>query len=179
MVDPSIGRAANPRSIDELYARFSPSLRSFFARRVKDESEIEDLVQQVFERLLRRGNVLELDQLSGYIFQTARSVLTDRARRRQTRHADKHDELTEEGFNACDDADLSPEHVLIQRERLEHATALLLELPELTRVIFVLRRLEEMRYLDIAARLGISVSAVEKHMQRATGHLTLGLRREA
>ncbi len=38
-------------------------------------------------------------------------------------------------------------------------------------MIFVLRRLEGMKYLDIAARLGISVSAVEKHMERAVARL--------
>jgi DNA-directed RNA polymerase specialized sigma24 family protein len=38
-------------------------------------------------------------------------------------------------------------------------------------VVFVLRRIEAMRLGDIAARLGISVSAVEKHMQRAVTHL--------
>jgi len=52
---------------------------------------------------------------------------------------------------------------------LARATAVLLELPERTRVIFVLRRLEGMRYLDIAARLGISVSAVAAARARRTG----------
>jgi RNA polymerase sigma-70 factor (ECF subfamily) len=70
--------------------------------------------------------------------------------------------------------DFSPEHVLLGRERLARATAVLLELPERTRVIFVLRRLEGMKYLDIAARLGISVSAVEKHMERAVARLMEG-----
>jgi RNA polymerase sigma-70 factor (ECF subfamily) len=67
--------------------------------------------------------------------------------------------------------DFSPERVLLGKEALVRATAVLLELPERTRMVFVMRRLEGMRYLDIAARLGISVSAVEKHMTRAMAHL--------
>ena len=59
----------------------------------------------------------------------------------------------------------------MDRQQLARATAVLLELPERTRVIFVLRRLEGMRLNDIAKRLGISVSAVEKHMQRAITHI--------
>ena len=47
--------------------------------------------------------------------------------------------------------------------------------PERTRAIFLLRRLEGMKYLDIAARLNISVSTVEKDMQRAVAHLTTRL----
>jgi len=41
-----------------------------------------------------------------------------------------------------------------------------------TRTIFILHRLEGRRYRDVAAQLGISVSAVEKHMVRAVQHLT-------
>jgi len=47
----------------------------------------------------------------------------------------------------------------------------LLELPERTRVVFVLRRLENLSYSEIGLRLGLSVSAVEKHMLRAVRHL--------
>ena len=126
------------------------------------------MVQQVFERLLKRGNVSNMEHLGGYVFQTASSVLADYQRRRRNRHADAHDEFDERNHG---DVDFSPEHVLMERERLASATAVLLELPERTRVIFVLRRLEGMKYLDIAARLGISVSAVEKHMERAVARL--------
>jgi RNA polymerase sigma-70 factor (ECF subfamily) len=144
-------------------------------RRVRDRTEIDDMVQQVFERLLKRGDVTGMDRLSGYVFQTASSVLADHGRRRRSRHADAHDEFDE---SAHGDVDFSPEHVLLGRERLARATAILLELPERTRVIFVLRRLEGMKYLDIAARLGISVSAVEKHMERAVARLMDGVGEE-
>lgn len=48
-------------------------------------------------------------------------------------------------------------------------------LPERTRVIFILRRLEGLKYQDIANRFGISVSAVEKHMERAVAQLAKGM----
>lgn len=141
-------------------------------RRVRDRFEIDDMVQQVFERLLKRGDVTGMERLAGYVFQTASSVLNDHLRRRRSRHADAHDEFDERSHG---DVDFSPEHVLLERERLARATAILLELPERTRVIFVLRRLEGMKYLDIAARLGISVSAAEKHMERAVARLAESL----
>ena len=53
------------------------------------------------------------------------------------------------------------------REALSEVGAALLELPERTRQVFVLRRLEDMSFREIALRLGLSVSAVEKHMLRA------------
>ena len=60
--------------------------------------------------------------------------------------------------------------------RSARATAALLELPDRTRIIFVLRRLEGMKYSEIAHKLGISVSAVEKHMLRAMSYLTERMR---
>ena len=47
----------------------------------------------------------------------------------------------------------------------------LLELPERTRAIFVLQRFEGLKYKEIADRLGISASSVEKHMMSAIKHI--------
>jgi len=147
---------------------FRVALLRFFQRRTHEALEAEDLVQEVFERLLRRGGVSDLQNLKAYAFETAANVLRDRARRRRTRAADAH-----QGFDAerHGGSDVSPEHLLLCRERLGHANAALAELPDRTRTIFMLRRLDGLRHGDIAARLGISVSAVEKHMARASAHL--------
>jgi RNA polymerase sigma factor (sigma-70 family) len=148
--------------------QFRMSLHRYFIRRVRDRGEAEDLVQDVFVRLARRGGLGDVVNLSGYIFETAASVLQDRARRRQVRAADAHDTFDNERHAG---EDFAPDRVLNGKERLRLVSAALLELPERTRHIFVLRRLDGMRYNDIASRFGISVSAVEKHMQRAVAFL--------
>ncbi len=159
---------------EALNGKFRASLTRFFSRRGGSAVEAEDMTQEVFERLLKRAKVASLeheggyDHLAGYVFEIASSVLLDRRRRHRSRQVDAHDTFDERVHG---DVDFSPEHVLLERERLARATAVLLELPERTRVIFVLRRLEGMKYLDIAARLGISRSAVEKHMERAVAYL--------
>ena len=147
---------------------FGPSLTRFFRRRIEDPAEVEDLVQEVFLRLARRGGVGEMEKVGGYVFETAASVIHDRQRRRQVRCAEAHD-LFDPDRHA--DTDFPPDRVLDGQERLRRASAALLELPERTRHVFVLRRLEGLRYQDVAKRLGLSVSAVEKHMQRAIAHL--------
>ena len=157
-------------ALDRLDRDFRRSLLSWFGRRTRDRADLEDMVQEVFERLVKRGGASELERqnLSAYVFETASSVLTDHLRKKATRHSDAHEPFDQ---NQHGGADFSPEHVLMDRQQLARATAVLLELPERTRVIFVLRRLEGMRLNDIAKRLGISVSAVEKHMQRAITHI--------
>ena len=143
-------------------------LTGYFCRRVRDDDEVEDLVQDVFARIVARDRSEPVGHLGGYVLRTAASVLADRSRRRSVRHADLHVALDTDRHG---DHDLDPERILSGKEDLHAATAALLCLPERTRTVFILRRLEGQRHGDIARHLGISVSAVEKHMVRATRHL--------
>ena len=161
-------RGESNASLEALDARFRAWLDRYFSRRLRDRGEIEDLIQEVFLRLAKRGSLEDVDKVGGYVFETASSVLNDRLRRKRSRHEADHEAFDGQQHG---DVDFSPERVLLGKEALVRATAVLLELPERTRMVFVMRRLEGMRYLDIAARLGISVSAVEKHMTRAMAHL--------
>jgi RNA polymerase sigma-70 factor (ECF subfamily) len=157
---------------NEVLAHRSQTLRAaltrFFQRHVRDSSEADDLVQEVFLRVVRRGHCDQLEHLDGYIFQTAASVLQDRARRRKTRLSDQHVPFEPELHAG---AEFAPDQSLMAREGLMAASLILLELPEQTRRIFILRRLEELSYQEIGLRFGLSVSAVEKHMLRAVRHL--------
>jgi len=156
-------------AVEALSRRFRPALIGYFRRRITDVAEAEDLAQEVFLRMLRRGNVSGLDDVRAYLFETASSVLVDRTRRGAVRQRSKHDSFDPQTHGG---ETFPSERVFLGKEALNRASLALLELPERTRTIFVLRRLEGMRYADVARRLGISVSAVEKHMLRAVAHLT-------
>ena len=143
-------------------------LIGYFRKRVRQQDDVHDLVQEVFLRLTNRGSLDSIDSLRSYAFQVADSVLTDRQRRRIVRHQDAHVEFDPEHMG---EAEIAPDRILAGRAALKAALLALNQLPERTRTIFVLRRLEGMRYLEISKRLSISVSAVEKHMVRAVAHL--------
>ena len=78
-----------------------------------------------------------------------------------------HDEFRE----ADSPEDFSPERVLLSEESLADVLRSLEELGELTRKIFILFRLENMKQKDIAALYGIGQSTVEKHVVKAVVHL--------
>ncbi len=144
-------------------AAFRPALLRFFRRKLRDAADVEDLVQDVFVRLaVRQGG--EVENIGGYVFRTAASVVADRHRRRSVRHADDHVPFDCERHCGTD---FDPARIVESRETLRIVEAALQALPERTRTIFLMRRLEGQNYRDIAARFGISVSAVEKHMVRA------------
>jgi RNA polymerase sigma factor (sigma-70 family) len=167
------GEGAESEQIALLSRQFRPALRRFFGKRVKEQHDVDDLVQDVFVRLVRKVQADGSQIVAGYVFQTAQSVLNDWLRKRQVRQSAAHEQIEAELSNLEDDA--TPERVLVGKQSLASATAAVLELPEVTRTIFLLRRLEGMRYADIAKRLQMSVSTIEKHMARAVAHLDLRL----
>ncbi|MGZ2834454.1 sigma factor-like helix-turn-helix DNA-binding protein, partial [Pseudomonas aeruginosa] len=61
--------------------------------------------------------------------------------------------------------------ILEGREALQHAAKALGELPERTRNIFLLNRLDGLTYTQLAARYAVSVKAIERDMSRALNHL--------
>ena len=149
-------------------------LARWFARRVRDQADVEDMVQDVFVRIAARDSTEPVEHLGGYVLKTASSVLADRGRRWASHMAALHVPLDED-FHG--DEEIDPERVLIGMEDLRAATAALLSLPERTRTVFILRRLEGRRHKEIATHLGISVSAVEKHLVRAIQHLAAEMER--
>src|SRR5262249_47487146 len=132
-------------------------LTRFFRRRIRNDAEIEDMVQDVFTRMVAREGAEPVEHLGGYILKTASSVLADWARRRSSHVAQLHVAIDAELHG---EEEIDPERVLGGKEDLNAATAALLSLPERTRTVFVLRRLEGQKYREIADHLGISVSAV-------------------
>ncbi len=144
-------------------------LTNFFRRRVRNEADIDDLVQDVFARIVARDGGEPVENLDAYVLRTASSVIADAARRRAVRRADLHVPFDSDLHSG---EEFDPERVLSGRQDLDAAAAALLALPERTRTVFILRRLEGYRYREIADHLGISVSAVEKHLVRALRHLS-------
>jgi RNA polymerase sigma-70 factor (ECF subfamily) len=162
--------AADPhfKVLDELATRFREPLRRFFERRLRGRPDADDLVQEVFVRLTRQGHLQAIERLDAYVFQVAANVLRDHARRWAVRFEEAHPaDLEDAGV----EGGFSPERVLLGRESVERLVAALYELPERTRVIFALYHFDGVPQVEVARRLGLPVSTVEKHMSRANAHL--------
>ncbi|HEY2533530.1 MAG TPA: RNA polymerase sigma factor [Xanthobacteraceae bacterium] len=160
-------------ALGSLARRFRPALIGYFRRRMFDVAEAEDLANEVFLRMLQRGNVEAIGDARAYLFETASSVLIDHGRRDKVRRKTHHVAFDPEAHTPVD---FPVERVYLGKETLNRAAVALLGLPERTRAVFVLRRLEGMKYSAIATRFGISVSAVEKQMVRAVTYLTKAMR---
>ena len=155
------------RAIADLSVRYGQAVRRFFSRRLRDGADVEVLTQEVFARLLNRAELGEIANIEGYLFHTAANLLRERARKAARRPGDA---AAGDEIDAAVE-DFSPERILLGREAYARMVEALQELPERARTIFVLNRFEELSAAEIARRLGVSVSTVEKDMMRAIAHL--------
>ncbi len=130
----------------------------FYANKfIHDSDESRSLVQQVFVDLWMKRNKLVIDQsLKAYLFATVRNYSLDYLKHKlvETRYL----------------RESQPESVTHERDLIEEAelnariNSAIEALPEKCREIFTLCRFEELRYSEIALRLGISIKTVEMQM---------------
>lgn len=166
--DQNSARACERPGRDELFFTYEKPLRRFFIRRLGPHAEIDDLVQEVFYRIFALGKQDQLENPQAYIFQVAANLIRDRARRTLTKHELSRHLATE---NETRVEEISPERVLQGKQAVAVLRNALEELPQRTRAVFVLHRFEGFKYREIAKRLGISPSSVEKHMMAAIKHV--------
>lgn len=173
-MSPLTDKVTAPPGGEDLAARYSAPLLSYFLRRIKDRSQAEDLVQDALLRVIRASECEVIEHPESYVFKVAANLLKD-----SRRHAVRHPTVTRTEAEEAGDGELedrlvderSPERVLDGETSLAQVLRALGELNELTRNVFVLFRLEHMKQKDIAALYGIAQSTVEKHVMRAVVHL--------
>ena len=158
--------------MEQLVERYRVPLERFFIKRTGDRAEAEDLVQDLFCRIVARRDLGEFDNPEAYVFQAAANLLRDRSRRAGARRRLQLALVQRDGNRV---EEISPERVLLGKARLREVHRALAELPERTRAVFVLQRFEEFTYKEIAGHLGISTSLVEKLMMDAMKHLAARL----
>lgn len=142
------------------------ALNRFLAARGASPHEVDDILQDVFLKLGKLPTGPIADPLA-YLYRMADNLFLD-ARRSRNRRTAREEAWTgvRHGIGEIDDQP-SAEDQLIARERLNLVQQALARLPERTLFIFRRFRLDEIGQRQIAAEVGITVSAVEKHLQRA------------
>lgn len=150
--------------IESFRSEYAGALRNYFRKRGAQDATCDDLVQDVFSRLLSRKVEEGIRNPRGYIMQTALSVWNDHLRKRQSRQQKHHvsyDDVlhSPEGF--------SPERVLEGKQAIEMAVEAIKKMPSRTRQVYLLCHVDGMRRKEVARRLGISVSAIDKHLMSA------------
>ncbi len=130
--------------------------------------ESEDLLHDAFVRFEQQRRRAIVSDPIGFLLHTASNLVIDEYRKRRLRQMAADD--TE--LARIPDPEPPVEDILTARSRLERADRILDALSERTRAVFLMHRLEGRKQSEIASSLGISTSAVEKHIAKAAGLLT-------
>jgi len=166
--DPSSVLAAGvARDASLMWAEFAGRLRSFVARRVPPGIEPDDVVQEVFLRVMRHlPSLREADRIEAWLFQIARNTLYDAMRARQRRdnrtdalEIDLPDETTAEDVRAAE-AELAP-----------CLTPMVARLSEPYREAIELTSVHGLTQAEAAKRAGVSVPGMKSRVQRAREQL--------
>lgn len=151
-------------ALGDLFQRHHRPLYGFFVRLTGDRAGSDDMVQQVFQRMLRyRHTYRDVGSFTGWMYIIARRVVADfqRLRHQYQPPAEEPalDQLPDERTHAADAADAVDQTALLHRA--------LAALPGDVREVIVLARFQELSYDEIARVLDISLSAVKTRIHRA------------
>jgi RNA polymerase sigma-70 factor (ECF subfamily) len=155
---------------DTLYREAAPKLWHRLRIRLGSGEDASDLVHEAFARMLGSGSLGRLRQPEAFLNRIVRNLLIDRSRRVAT--GCQHVPIYEQAEIAVPPHQADATEVEQMRDHYREVVA---SLPERMRQVFVLHRVEELSYKDIAARLGISVRTVEWHIAEAIVRISRGL----
>ena len=141
--------------ISEVVKREQPRLRDFIRRRVPHAADVDDVLQDVFSRLVEANRLLmPIEQVTGWLFTVARNRITDLFRKTRDEEVDLDlDELL-----ASDDTE--PDALFAQRELVDELEAAIAELPEEQRAVFVAHELEGRSFKSIAEETGVAINTL-------------------
>ena len=154
--------------LHQLYRDHNGWLNGWLRARLGNSSDAADLAQDTFVRVLMARNAGAIREPRTYLSAIARALLIDKFRRRAVEQA-----YLETLALRPDAVDISPETRLQILETLAAVDAMLDDLGERTRRIFLAVQLEGLSYVATAQRLGVSVTTVKKHMINAMAHCLL------
>src|SRR3954447_20687386 len=156
--------AAQKRNITQVINDYSKRLLGFIRKRVANEADAEDILQDVFYQFI--GNTEPIEQLTSWLFAVTRNKITDRQRKKKPDlledmygDADDEDETlnwSEFFFDAAD----NPETEYLRSLFWDELNNALDELPEEQKLVFVLNELEGVPFKIIAEQTGDTINTL-------------------
>jgi RNA polymerase sigma-70 factor (ECF subfamily) len=164
------------KDIKELFVAHRRGLQSYLTGKLRDAETAADLTQEVFARFAARERASGAEAIMGdrfYLYRMARNLAVDHLRQRRR---DINVSVSPEALDRIADQMPSPERTAHDNADVRRVRAALAELPERTRQVVCLARLDGLTHREVAEHLRISDSSVQKHLAKATQHVMKRLR---
>lgn len=165
------------RQISEVIAGEGARLRNFIRRRVANEADVEDILQEVFYELVVANRLLmPIEYVTGWLFRVARNRITDLFRKKKPQNfTDASMEDGDGELLAIEDllpsSDAGPEAAYMRNVLLDELESAIGELPAEQRDVFVAHELEGRSFKEMAAESGVNVNTLLSRKRYAVLHL--------
>jgi RNA polymerase sigma-70 factor (ECF subfamily) len=156
-------KASDHGAFRTVFDQWQQTIFNFLLFRTKDVARAEDLLQEVFLKLWdTRSRLDEKRSLRNYLYTIADNLALNEARHEKVVFKHREDTIVPLFTNTE-----NPEFILEEKEWKSKLEGAIASLPEKPRIIFLMSRMEDLSYQEIADRLSISIKTVETHMVTA------------
>jgi RNA polymerase sigma factor (sigma-70 family) len=174
-IDSSKQRADQNRRIAEVIHQESRRLFHFIRKRVDDEGDAEDILQDVFYELTEASRLMKpIEQVGAWLYRVARNRIIDRFRKRRP-EAEAPLNSSEEDAGLLEDLLPSPvagpEAMYARSVLFDELGAALEELPEEQRSVFIAHEMDGRSFKQLSAETGLSVNTLLSRKHYAILHL--------
>jgi RNA polymerase sigma factor (sigma-70 family) len=180
-------RFEQDRQISAIVAEERARLRNFIRRRVADPADVEDILQDVFYKLVKANRLLmPIDHVTGWLFSVARNRITDLFRKRREETLSNSSVENEDGDlprieDLLPSPDAGPEALYARHVLLDELELAIGELPNdqpmSQREVFVRHELEGRSFKELSAESGVNVNTLLSLKRYAMLHLRERLQR--
>jgi len=172
---PSI--AEQDEQISEVIEEVRFRLRNFIRKRVPNEADVEELLQDVFYELVRANRLLmPIEYVTGWLYRVERNRITDLFRKKKPENFSDAAGVDEDGEllqieDLLPSPEAGPEALYLRSVLLDELELALAELPAEQRAVFVAHEMEGRSFKELAAESGLSVNTLLSRKRYAVLHL--------
>lgn len=145
------------------YSNLNIRLKRYLARWLKRPEDIEDVIQESFLKVLEAGSKGEIHYSNAYLYRTAHNVALNMLSKKSYHVMEYMEDFVDETVLPNE---TSIETAVAGQQRFEQFCQAAAQLPEQCRKVLILRKVYGFSQQEVAERLGISISTVEKHLTK-------------
>ncbi len=152
--------------VENIWENFSQPLKGFIKRRVDNDQDVEDILQNVFYKIHHNlSNLNETGKVQAWVYQIARNAVADYYRTSRYAYTSYTEELPETMLSDVQEEETANEDIA------QCLKTMVQDLPEKYKQALILTEFQQLTRKELGDRLGLSVSGAKSRVQRARGML--------